>query len=374
MKNYHPGRVQSKITDGIREVEVVQRTDGKNALAVDSRTTIDQVFGRDPLPDSYFTILNTGVAGNTWTLDIAATSKDPTSPDRDIPAYQKIFTVQAGEVGDEIALRDRMISELQADSTFKNTCFLEAQAPAGDLRAIVHITSTEFSLSGEFVERPNAGDFDVNVTGSADVDIAFDNLIARGKPTSLARDPNNPHRIGILGISGSVITTPGELGDIFFEHAENLGSQDLLVDGSTTPVVFTVTADATRDIFVERLRFHGIASSIKFQQFLAIATLSTGIGIEIKSDDKVITLVPNKIKNTEDFFAEFALGSKTNELYSQPSAHMFISDFTRLNPFPLRVQGEFATDDYIKVTINDDLTSTSLLELEFQANGFYKEP
>jgi hypothetical protein len=369
MKNYHPGRVQSKITDGIREVEVVQRTDGKNALAVDSRTTIDQVFGRDPLPDSYFSILNTGVAGNTWTLDIAATSKDPTSPDRDIPAYQKIFTVQAGEVGDEIALRNRIISELSADSTFEDTCFLKAQAPVGDLRAIVHITSTEFSLSGEFVERPNAGDFDVNVTGSADVDIAFDNLIARGKPTSLARDPNNPHRIGILGISGSVVTTPGAVGDLIEDYLSNATyGSDMTQDGSVTPVVYQYLADVTGtyDYFIQSISVHGQDNGIKYRQFLAVATLSTGITTSIVSDGQ--TQTRPTINDTEDLKHEWVRGLVGNySLEFAPGTDDVVATAVFDPPFPLRA----GSSDKIEMTVNDNLTAVSSLDV--LVNGFKKE-
>ena len=63
-----------------RQAQVVVRTDGRKALAVDSRTVVESTFGFDQNPDAYFRIIDTGGAGTTWTIDIAGTSVDPSPP------------------------------------------------------------------------------------------------------------------------------------------------------------------------------------------------------------------------------------------------------------------------------------------------------
>lgn len=353
-----------------RQANIIQRSDGNNAVCTDATVTVEQLFGRDPLPDTFFTILTTGATNDTWTITIAATTNDSTTPDRDLPQYQKVFTVQAGEVGDEIKLAERMVSELNADSTFEDTCYLKAQRVGGDTRAIVHISSTEFSMSGEFAERPNAGDFTVAVTGTATVNVGFDNLIARGKATSLARDPNNPHRLGILGISGSVTVTPGGISESFEEYLENgTHGKDMNQDGSSTPISYTLLADSTgeEDYYVQNISIHGQDNGIKYlTNFLARSVLTNGITTTITSDGTTITR--QTIKKTEDMKHEWTKGLVINySLEFAPGTDDLVATAVFDPPFPL-IAG---SSDKIEMVVNDDLTSISSLNVF--VTGFKRE-
>lgn len=361
-----------------RRIGSVVRADGITAMPIDGVVTVQSTFGADPLPDTHFKIINTGATGSTLTVGIKGTSVDPSSPDRDLPDYSKTFTVQAGEVGDELALRDRIVSELNLDSIFKNTCLLKAIAVSD--RAIVHISSTAFSLSGEFYQRPFSGDFYVNVTGDAVVKVVYDNIISRSKPVVLDRDPNNPHRSGVFGISGSVFITPKELSDIFIQDATHpTYGTNLLQNGSITPIEFYIYASPDTDVFIEHLIFHCLASSIKFGQFFGKSTaltLGKGVVVEIKSEN-VITTFP-ELRKTEDFknkWAAFSGDVSGWAIDSQPSLHDATAVLNFSNPFVLKVSGSFGigNDDYIKVSIRDNLTSGNL-EFEFRCKGFEKEP
>lgn len=350
------------------------RSDGLVALATDATVVVESTFGFDQQPDSYFQIINTGVAGNTWTITIAGTAADPTSPDRDVPTYTKIFTVVAGEVGDEIKLRDRIIQELNADTVFKNTVFLKAQKVTD--RAIVHIQSLKFSVSGDFWERPNAGDFNVAVTGSAQVVVGFDNLVSRSKPVTISRDRDSPHRLGLFGVTGSVSVTAKELSDLFVQEAMNGGSADMRVNGSIgSPVDFIIPAASTTDIFIEDLIFDGQANGIKFGQFLAQnGPLTNGVEVTIKSDD--VTTVFPIIKSTEDFKNKWASLSGTGDTFRidvQAGRDEMLAIIFFNNPFLLRVAGSFSTDDFIRVRIRDNLTA-GVQRFNFRAKGFEKEP
>lgn len=359
-----------------REAQVVVRNDGLKALCVDSRTIVESTFGFDQNPDSFIRIVNTGGAGTTWTLDIAGTSNDPSAPDRDLPAYQKTFTVQVSEEFDEIAFRDRIIQELNADTVFRQTCGLKSQNATD--RAVVHIYSENFSASGEFYERPNAGDFDVTIGGSPGdgvVVIGFDNLISRPKPVTIARDLDSPHRLGLFGITGSVQVSQKELSDLFVEEALNGGSNDMTVNGSPgAPIDFIIPAQVEKEIFIEDLIIDGQDNGIKYGQWLAQNNpLNAGVEITIKSDN-IETTFPI-LKTTEDIKNKWAAlgGDGANfRLDVQAGADEVLGILRFVNPFIIRAQGTFTTDDFIRVRIQDNLTN--ITRLNFRAKGFEKEP
>lgn len=252
-----------------RQIGAIVRGDGVTAMPIDGTVTVTSTFGFDQQPDSFFRIVNTGGAGTTWTVYIGPTTNDPSSPDRDIPAYTKIFTVVGGEVGDEITFRNRVIQELNADPVFKTNSFLKA-GKASD-RAIVHIYSEAISLSGEFYERPMVGDFSVAIGGAPGdgvVVVGFDNLISRSKPVSITRDFDSPHRLGLFGITGDINVTPKQLSDLFIQPAslDGLGvTMDLGVNGSVTPKTFLINASLVTDIFIEEIRLFGQGNGIQYK-------------------------------------------------------------------------------------------------------------
>lgn len=332
-----------------------------NVTVVSNNTT----FGQDPLPDTWFRIDNAGAIGDTVRIQLVATALDSSTPDRDAPAVDKTYTLVAGDVGDEIQLRDNLITALNGDANFSAS--LKAQKSSD--RAIIHVVSKFFSMPTEFYERPVAGDFAVSVTGTTTVTLGFDTLISRNKASSLSQDPDSPHNLGVLGISGSVTVFPGGIGGRFLERFENASSVDMLVDGSSTPLVFTVPLDADDDIFITQVRIFGGGSSIKYGQFLAKnAILANGLEIKIQSDEETITLP--LIKVTEDFKNLFSFPSGDDfKIDVQPSAGQFIAIFRPEIPFPLRKIGTFGTDDFITITVNDDLTSGNN-QLEALATGF----
>jgi hypothetical protein len=361
-----------------RRVNTKVRSDGLNALATDATVVVESTFGFDQQPDSFFRIINTGGAGTTWTLDIAGTNNDPSTPDRDVPAYQKIFTVQVAEEGDEIEFRDRIISELNQDPVFKDTVFFKAQRATD--RAIVHIYSTAFSASGEFYERPSAGDFAVTiggVPGDGVVVVGFDNVVSRSKPVTITRDFDSPHRLGLFGITGDVNVTSKALSDLFIERAslDGLGVDfDMDVNGSVTEQIFRINAKIDSAVFIQEIRFYGQGNGIKFGNFLNLnGTLTNGVLVEIKSENTITDLFD--IKSTEDFKNEFSYPSAAAfEVIFASGRDEFLATFVFQNPFLLEESGAHGAgnDDYIEVRIRDNLTQVG--SMRFLAKGFEKEP
>lgn len=371
MADQEPLFNQKDISDANGPVDTFVDGAGKTRLGVDAQVnvTVNELLGKDPLPDTYLDVTAAGAIGDTVRVQVAGINKDTTTPDRDYPAVDVTSTLTATEAGDEIALAELIVSDLNADTNFQNAELIAAAITKGR-RAIVHITVTEesFSLEGEFSERPTAGDVSVSVTGTTTVTLAFDTIISRGKVVSLARDPENPHRLGILGIAGSVSALPGNIGNLFEEKAKNGSSSDLLVDG-TTPVTFTVSASADNDIFIESLHFYSVAAgTMKYLQFLAKnVPLTNGVLVKITSSGGAQkTLFPLKV--TEDFENLFATDPSTSSLTQLPSANN-LSAVRRPSGVILLQKG---SSDKIEVVIQDDLSAGVASTFEFFARGFVK--
>jgi hypothetical protein len=350
---------------------------GINRVA--TTTTISSVqipLGKDPLPDTFFIITNAGAIGDTIRIQIAATANDSSSPDRDLPAVDYTYTLVAGDVGDELALATNFENGVNADVNFQNA-FLEAQAIArGDgVRAIVHVSSTIFSLDGEFVERPTAGDVAVSVTGTTTISLNFDGtqdrLISRPKEVSLSRDPNNPHRLGVQNISGSVRLTASNIEQILKEYLAAVigGSTEMIVDGSVTPVAFRISSDPVSDKLVESLKFIITDGTIKVgtSNFLGQnSALANGVTVDFYKDGVLVYAEP-LIRDTNDILGQWATDAADNKIISQPSGDYLESTFNLVDN-NLQFQLEAGENDYIEVVIQDDLTNIQTMRL--LAGGF----
>ena len=161
---------------------------------------------------------------------------------------------------------------------------------------------------------------------------------------------------------------PESLGDLFFLKAlDGAGSDAMNIDGSATPVTFELSAQASKDLVTQELRFTAFDNGIKINNFLGLnSALTNGITIEIKSEDIVSMFLA--IMTTADFDSHFAFGRSGKFTRENSAGSDYMSaTFGPTVPFLIRKQGTFANDDYIRITINDDLTS--IQSLDFIAFG-----
>jgi len=174
-----------------------------------------------------------------------------------------------------------------------------------------------------------------------------------------------------LVLSGDVQTTPGELSDIFNVIAKDSGSSpDMNIDGSSTPVNFRIEADANKDTFVNEIRFSGQDKGIMFGKFFAINSgLTNGVEVTIKSNDN--TRILPLLKNTDDLKHRFSIPVTNFGLDFQASTDDLVAARVFSNPFVLKKQGTFGTDDFIQIKIQDDLTGMDFFQ--FGALGFFRE-
>ena len=353
----------TKITGGDElHVADVKLQSGVKRLQTSATVSVEQLLGRDNIADVWFTVNDTGAIGDTVKVDIASGASGG--------AVSVTSTTTATEVGQPIKLVDLICTDLNADATFT----LAFRCMRIKDNAVAHISS---KFVAEFGERPNTLDFQTTTMGTASTTDAFDNIISRQKTNSLARDPDDK-RIGTLGISGTVFVLPGGIGDVLILPFDFGGSDDMRVDGSTTPVNFDIACSATQDRFVSEVRLFAGCNGLKFGQFLCKnAILTNGIETSIRSDEETLTLP--LLKTTEDFKNKFAFGSGDNfRIDVQAGADQLLAVLSFANPFVIRKCGTFISgDDFVRIKIQDDLTGSSggnLQEFSALVLGFEREP
>ena len=144
----------------------------------------------------------------------------------------------------------------------------------------------------------------------------------------------------------------------------------MAVNGSVTPVVFSVGCVSGYDKFITELRFVGIGAGIKFGQWLNInSPLTNGLELKIKSDDTVFTF--DTLNVTEDLMKHFAIGGVNFQLNTGAGLDNVLAVLQFAQPVPLRSCGSYTVDDYIQMTIQDNLTSSNSIEVV--AFGFRRE-
>jgi len=367
MSDLEPVR-RSKITGPDEQFDVgVELIDGKHRMLTDTKVTVESLQGFDNIADSWFAIGDfgtndgAGVIGDTVRVQIAANEF--------LGAIDLTTTLTALEAGDDTALANKIVADLNADLTFS------AQMKAKRIKnnAIVWITS---KTTGDSSDRPLVNDFLISTTGVTYITRGFPDFIRRSKGTSLARDPNDPRK-GIIGIEGTVFNQASEIGDIYAENATDdgtkTGSFNMVVNGQGTPVEFSLPTSDVNDTIISQIQFSGTASALKYGQFFGSNNeLTNGVLLEIKADDVVKTL-PVFVK-TDDFDTDFAsVGGARLVVQQGDDFFKFTWNFAN-NPFALRKKGTFLSgDDYVKVIIQDNVTQ-GVKTFKFNARGTEREP
>lgn len=186
------------------------------------------------------------------------------------------------------------------------------------------------------------------------------------KTTGLDAEVKNEGGVKRLQVSGTLATAA--VSDLFLDYARNGGSRDMNVDGSTTPVVFEIKAPtSSKDLLIQEIRIAGNDNNIKFGQFMGINTvLTNGLELTIKSEDQVFTWPV--FQNTDDIKHQFTFRGGQWLLDIQAGRDDLVAGTIFDPAIVLKAQGTYATDDYIRFTVNDNLTS--IIQLEGIGFGF----
>lgn len=151
---------------------------------------------------------------------------------------------------------------------------------------------------------------------------------------------------------GSVAPNPENIQNDFVRTSG--GSDDLLVDGSTTPVVFTYDADPTHDISILEVKFVLVSNSVTFGSDYFGATsgpLTNGLLVEVTSNSNTGTV--HELHQNEDF-VHFASPGGFEWVVS--SKDMMSADWLVGGGLKLYA----GTGDNIKVTVRDDIDSAGV--------------
>ncbi len=175
----------------------------------------------------------------------------------------------------------------------------------------------------------------------------------------------------VLSAAGSLQVTEGDVTGRIIEFAEDGGNDSLLADGSVTPVDYTIIPSVDKERFFTSLRFEALGNGIQFTNFLSQNNaLMNGILVTIRSNNAEISFP--LIKATEDFASFFSRGPSDFDVFDVSGTDYFRSTLSFSAPFQLFKQGTFATDDFIRVRIQDDLTS-GISQFKFIGFGFERD-
>lgn len=163
--------------------------------------------------------------------------------------------------------------------------------------------------------------------------------------------------VGIRGTPTFVIgqEIPTDFGDYLQSFVlDSEGGKDLNVNGSVTPVEFTVDADAYRDVQVNELRVALTCQDIIMDggSFCSSPTLTNGVSIEVISSGN--TYVVFNIQQNEDWlFFNSPAGLTLNNTGPKDlmSAGFYFGKSMILHS---------GSDDKVKVTIRDNLTGNQM--------------
>jgi len=327
------GPVDTKLDGGVVKLET------------NATIQVSELLGKFVFPCTWLSVDSIGATSDTIRVQIPDDSVDVT------------ITQTASEADIEL-LAEKVADDLNANGTF--SALYKAVFP--DESNVVCIVALNI-----FTIRPDVGDVILTPSGTITTTLGFDTIIQREVPLALFAHPDDC-RLGTAAITGSVTTTPGTIDEIFLENAESGGSPDLLVDGSSTPVTFTINAPTTSDAIITSLRFHATGTAFKFLQFLSLTTkLTNGVEVKITSNGgkiKILTL----IKSTEDFRNLFAIEEGTFDLMQLPSSDNMVADFIQKGAMILKKN----SSDKIEIKIQDNLLagSDAADEFKFLAVGF----
>jgi hypothetical protein len=155
--------------------------------------------------------------------------------------------------------------------------------------------------------------------------------------------------------NGDAVAFPSVSSSIINDFVRYSSSPSLLVDGSTTPVVFTYSADGTYDISLQEIKFTFVSNSITFGNDYFGSTsgpLTNGTLVQATVNNGTTVTVYNLVQN--ESFVNFASPGGFNWIVS--SKDLMSSTYVIGGGLKL-VAG---TGDQISVTVRDDISSSGV--------------
>jgi len=156
--------------------------------------------------------------------------------------------------------------------------------------------------------------------------------------------------------------------DVFSDFLEDSGdSEDMVIDGSGTPVEFVYSAHPTDDIRVAELRVVISANSFTFggANFGAGATLANGMLIEITVNDGTNIILSN-VQQNEDFLRFVSTTGINLFMETGGTKDALVAAFS----FGGQVKLVGGSSDEVKITIRDNITLPAR-QINYLTGTFY---
>lgn len=153
---------------------------------------------------------------------------------------------------------------------------------------------------------------------------------------------------------GDPVAFPSVSASLKNDFAKNGSSPSLLVDGSTTPVVFEYGADPTYDISLQEIKFTMVSNVISFGSNYFGSTpgpLTNGVLVQVVVESGTVTLY-NLVQN--ESFVNFA--SPGGFVWTVSSKDMITSGYTIGGGLKLRAN----SSDKVVVTVRDDIDTSGV--------------
>lgn len=147
------------------------------------------------------------------------------------------------------------------------------------------------------------------------------------------------------------------------EYFTNNGSRDMDVDGSVTPVDFSIDANADRQISVKSMFVSIVDAGATLSEFGNIPALTNGVEFIWESQEFGEIVIADELKSNYDFVAfgggQPAFGNQANAFKAQnvigvEEAYLAFVDFQVLFGFEFGIPLRKGTKDRLLFRINDD--------------------
>ena len=145
----------------------------------------------------------------------------------------------------------------------------------------------------------------------------------------------------------------------FRTYFENAGSNDMIVNGSSTPVEFSVNSDADFDYYIKSLSVKLADATAQFNEFGALTALSNGVDFEWVSQRVGPITIHDGIKDNIEWFRLSNTPITVNSIIDLSGggadAIVIQIDLAQLFGNPWGVRLEKDTTDKLLFRVNDNL-------------------
>lgn len=149
------------------------------------------------------------------------------------------------------------------------------------------------------------------------------------------------------------------------------GNNDMRVDGSVTPIEFSITPpDVSRDLYISTLFFTIADAGATLNKFGNITALTNGCSLRYnnKEGERVVRsgLVSNfefgRMAGFQPAFGDGNAAFRANNVVGASEAYLFQYDFKKINGFDYGLRLEGGTTQSLSLVINDDVTAIDLFD------------